>query len=134
MVKERYGFEPKLVVDYKSLRGDPSDNIIGVPGIGEKGATDIIKKFGTIENLYKVLKEDKNKLAEAGLKPRLIQLLADNEENALFSRELAEIRRDAPIKFDIERCDWRNGFDIENAKRIFTKLGFKTLTERLAQI
>jgi len=55
VVKERFGFEPALLVDFKGLRGDPSDNIIGIAGIGEKSATDLIKNFGSIENIYKTL-------------------------------------------------------------------------------
>src|SRR3954463_4857355 len=57
-VKERFGFPPKLLPDYKGLRGDPSDNIIGIAGIGEKTATTLIQKFGTIEEMYKKLKRD----------------------------------------------------------------------------
>jgi DNA polymerase-1 len=67
-VKERFGFEPELLVDFKGLRGDPSDNIIGISGIGEKSATDLIKNFGTIENIYKVLKKDPKKLEAAGIR------------------------------------------------------------------
>ena len=60
-VEERYGFAPALVPDYKGLRGDPSDNIIGIPGIGEKTATTSSQEFGTIEDMYKVLKKDEQK-------------------------------------------------------------------------
>lgn len=56
LVVARYGFKPKLLVDYKGLRGDPSDNIIGIKGIGEKTATTLIQTFGTIEEIYKKLK------------------------------------------------------------------------------
>jgi len=58
-VVERYGFGPELIVDYKALKGDPSDNIIGVKGIGEKSATELIKKYGGIENIFAKLKEGK---------------------------------------------------------------------------
>ena len=57
-VKERFGFVPKLLPDYKGLRGDTSDNIIGIAGIGEKTGSDLIQAFGTIENLYKKLKDN----------------------------------------------------------------------------
>ena len=56
-VVERYGFPPKLLADYKGLRGDPSDNIIGVPGIGEKGGTDLIVAFGGIDEIFKFIKK-----------------------------------------------------------------------------
>ena len=69
-VIERYGFGPERIVDYKALKGDPSDNIIGVKGIGEKSATELIKKYGGIENIFAKLKEEK---IEA--KPRIIELL-----------------------------------------------------------
>ena len=62
-VIERFGFPPKLLPDFKGLRGDPSDNIIGISGIGEKTATTLVKEFGTIENLYGVLRRDRKKLS-----------------------------------------------------------------------
>src|SRR3989344_307717 len=74
-VTERFGFPPKLLVDYKGLRGDPSDNIVGVKGIGEKTATALIQEFGTIENIYKNL----NKVKLSG---RIKDLLKENEEGA----------------------------------------------------
>src|SRR6185436_6321360 len=98
-VVARFGFEPKFLPDYKGLRGDPSDNIIGIKGIGEKTASILIKEFGTIENLYKALKKDKSKFKALGLSPRIIELLKNNEEEALFSKTLATIRTDAPINF-----------------------------------
>lgn len=64
-VKDRFGFSPKLLVDYKGLRGDPSDNIVGVKGIGEKTATSLITTFGTVENMYEVMKKGGPRLAEA---------------------------------------------------------------------
>ncbi|MEX2013561.1 MAG: 5'-3' exonuclease H3TH domain-containing protein, partial [Parcubacteria group bacterium] len=87
-VTERFGFPPKLLVDYKGLRGDPSDNIVGVKGIGEKTATALIQEFGTIENIYKNLNKVK-------LSDRIKNLLKENEEEALFSKTLATIRTDA---------------------------------------
>jgi len=130
-VYERFGFGPELVPDFKALKGDPSDNIIGVRGIGEKTAIDLIKNFGSIENLYKTLKENPEKLKEAGIKERVIKLLEENEEEAMFSKTLAEIRKDAPIKFSLEGSKWRENFDIEKIKSLFTELGFKSLIERL---
>ncbi|MFH0840915.1 MAG: 5'-3' exonuclease H3TH domain-containing protein, partial [bacterium] len=91
-VKKRFGFVPELTPDFKALKGDPSDNIIGVPGIGDKSASELVQKFGTIENIYKKLKKDKKDLEKEGIKPRIIKLLEENEEEALFSKTLAEIR------------------------------------------
>ena len=81
-VKERYGFGPELLPDFKGLRGDPSDNIIGIKGIGEKTATTLITTFGSIEDIYKKLKKDSDSFKIAGLTPRIIKLLEDGEEEA----------------------------------------------------
>ena len=125
-VNERYGFGPERVVDYKALKGDPSDNIIGIKGIGEKSATELIKKYGSIENIFEKLKENK---VEA--KPRIIELLKGGEEEAQFSKTLAEIRRDAPIDFYLEKVSWRDSFDKEKARPILSELGFRSLMDRL---
>ena len=127
-VVERYGFGPELIVDYKALKGDPSDNIIGVKGIGEKSATELIKKYGGIENIFAKLKEGK---VEA--KPRIIELLKGGEEEAQFSKTLAEIRRDAPIDFSLEKVSWKERFSVEEIKPIFNELGFKSLLARIQE-
>jgi len=131
-VKERFGFGPEMLPDFKGLKGDPSDNIIGVPGIGDKTATDLIQKFGTIEEIYKKLKKDKKVFEKEGIKPRMIKILEENEEEALFSKSLAEIRRDAPIKFSLEDSAWKKQFDIEKVKALFSEFGFRSLAERLS--
>src|SRR3989338_4420324 len=125
-VVERYGFGPELIVDYKALKGDPSDNIIGVKGIGEKSATELIKKYGGIENIFSKLKEGK---IEA--KPRVIELLKRGEEEAQFSKTLAEIRKDAPIDFSLEKISWKEKFYKEKTKPILNELGFRSLADRL---
>ncbi len=130
-VEERFGFGPLLLPDYKGLRGDPSDNIIGISGIGEKTATDLICNFGTIENIYKVLKKDKNKLKEAGTKDRIIELLENGEEEAKFSKMLATIRRDAPITFELPKETWKENFDFNKTDELFTALEFRNLSSRL---
>ncbi len=130
-VKERFGFAPLLLPDYKGLRGDPSDNIIGIKGIGEKTATTLITTFGTIEQMYKKLKKGDEVFLEAGITPRIIGLLRDNEEEALFSKTLATIRRDAPITFVLPEATWREVFSSERFKELCRELGFRTLTERL---
>ncbi|MCI5108582.1 MAG: DNA polymerase I, partial [Candidatus Pacebacteria bacterium] len=86
-VKERFGFGPELIPDYKAFRGDPSDNIPGIAGIGEKTATEVITKFGSLENVYK----NKKKLEEKGIKKRVAGLIIDHEEDAIFSKMLATI-------------------------------------------
>lgn len=108
-VKDRFGFGPELLPDWKGLRGDPSDNIIGVPGIGEKTATILVSQFGSVEEIYKKLKKKggKEKFFEAGIKERIVNILLENEEEALFSKTLATIRRDVPI-CRAQRLSWRS--------------------------
>ncbi len=130
LVIERYGFKPEMLVDYKGLRGDPSDNIIGIVGIGEKTATILIQKFGTIEDIYKKLKKDENLFINAGIKPRIIGLLKDGEEEALFSKTLATIRLDAPIEFSLPENKWSESFDINKIEKLFIELEFRTLFAR----
>ncbi len=131
-VVERFGFAPEFLPDFKGLRGDPSDNIIGVPGIGEKTASILIKNFGTIENMYRELKKDKKSFGgKSGISPRVIQLLEEYEEEALFSKMLASIRRDAPIEFALPQKRWSEAFELPKAVELFTDLGFRTLRERL---
>jgi len=129
-VEERYGFKPAMVADYKGLRGDPSDNIIGIPGIGEKTATELIQKFGTIEDIYKKLKKNEKAFAEQGIKPRIIGLLKEHEEDAIFSKMLATIRVDAPIVFRLPEAVWQNGNTLPTVLALFDELGFRTLRGR----
>lgn len=133
-VLERFGFGPKLIPDYKGLRGDPSDNIIGIEGIGEKTATELVTNFGSIEDIYKVLEKGGNgdkKLLEEGIKPRIIELLKNGKEEALFSKMLATIRRDAPITFELPAKKWREDFDFSKIESLFKELEFRTLGVRV---
>src|SRR3989338_8962557 len=77
-VLERFGFKPEMLPDYKGLRGDPSDNIIGIKGIGEKTASSLILQFGTIEEIYKKIKKDGQALKNAGISPRMAEILKEN--------------------------------------------------------
>lgn len=132
-VIERFGFGPVLLPDYKGLRGDPSDNIIGIKGIGEKTATTLIKEFGTVEKIYKELKSKNGeaKFKKIGLTERIIELLRENEEEALFSKTLAKIRTDAPIKFTLpEKTFWESA-DPEKIKKSFSEFEFRSLVPRL---
>lgn len=130
-VQERFGFGPSLLPDFKGLRGDPSDNIIGIEGIGEKTATELIKEFGDIDSIYKSLNKG---LLEGKVKPRIIGLLKDGEEEARFSKMLATIRRDAPIEFVLPTQKWKEGIDIIKAKRFFADLEFRNMGQRLDQV
>lgn len=136
MVEERFGFKPLMLPDYKGLRGDPSDNIIGIKGIGEKTATTIIVEFGTIEKLYETLakKDGKEICKKLGLTDRVIQLLIDGEEEALFSKTLATIRRDAPIDFSIPEKTWKETVEKTKMESLFRELEFKSLMTRFNNV
>ena len=136
-VKERYGFGPELMVDYKALRGDPSDNIPGVPGIGEKTATELIQKVGGIEEIYKMV----GKLSAKGgsafggkdlkIKESVIKKLVAGEEKARMSRELSEIDCDVPeLGFKLGDCQIKP-FDREKIVALFQKFEFYSLLKRV---
>ncbi len=133
-VKTRFGFGPELLPDYKGLRGDPSDNIIGVPGIGEKTASTLIQKFGTIENLFTILKKDKEAVIKEGIKERIADLLLTHEDEARFSKTLATIRRDAPVEFRLEEKSWQENLDFSRVEALFKELDFKTLLDRVKDL
>ena len=131
-VRERFGFEPELLPDYKGLRGDPSDNIIGIEGIGEKSATDLIINFGSIENIYKEIQNPKSEIRNK-TKPRILELLEGGEEEARFSKMLATIRKDAPIDFVLPKKMWRENLDLGKAKELFKILEFRTMGAKLEE-
>lgn len=121
-VQKRMGFPPEKVPDYKGLRGDPSDNIPGVHGIGDKTAVRLIEQFGTIEEIYKRLD-----LVE----PRSTQeKLANNAEEAVLSKKLATIITDVPVTVKLEECCY-NGFSKDKVKEVLQKYNFKSLLKRL---
>ena len=132
-VRDRFGFGPELLPDYKGLRGDPSDNIIGIAGIGEKTATTLITTFGSIEAMYEVLekKGGEEKFKKAGITDRILNLLKQGKEEALFSKMLATIRRDAPIDFKLPEQEFATAIDREKVKKLFEDLDFRLLGARL---
>ena len=130
-VIKRFGFPPKLVPDYKGLRGDTSDNIPGIIGIGEKTGTELITQFGGIDDIYKKLKKDEGQFLAAGIKPRIIGLLKAGEEEAQFSKMLATIRTDAPITFEPHATHWQERADTDVILNLFSELGFRTLGNRI---
>ena len=134
MVKERFGFGPELLPDFKGLRGDPSDNIIGIAGIGEKTATDLIVNFGSIEKIYQKLKKNEQAFIAVGIKARIINLLKEGEEEAIFSKTLATIKRDVPVDFVLPDQTWLQAVDQTKAAKIFMDLEFKSLLARLKDI
>ncbi len=133
-VNERFGFSPALITDWKGLRGDPSDNIKGVPGIGEKTATELVTKFGTIEKIYAALKKDPKVFIKKGIKERMVQLLKDHEEEARFSKSLATIRLDAPIAFTLPEQVWSECVELSKVLELFEEFGFRSLRERARSV
>jgi len=128
-VKERYGgLTPEQLSDFKALRGDPSDNIPGVFGVGEKTAIALIKEFGSLENLYQEIKENSEKAKK--IKQSLKKKLLDYKEQAFVSKMLAEIKSDVQINFDLQRCRWGK-YDKEKVIKIFKEYEFQTLIGRL---
>lgn len=131
-VLEKYGFGPEHVTDYKGMRGDPSDNIKGIKGIGEKTATELIQKFGSIESMYALLKKDPAALEKQGIKPRVVELLRTGEKDAEFSKELATIRRDAPVHFELPDHPWSMQDHGEGIVALCDALEFRSLKERVS--
>lgn len=133
-VTERFGFPPVLIPDWKGLRGDPSDNIKGVPGIGEKTATDLVTGFGTIEKIYTALKKGDAVFVKKGIKLRIIALLKEHEEAARLSKAIATIRLDAPIAFTLPEHPWKDAVQAQKVLSMCDEFGFRSLRERVQRI
>lgn len=123
-VKEVYGIEPKQLIEVKGLQGDTSDNIPGVPGIGEKTALSLIQKFETIDKLYEKLES-----GESGLKGKQKENLEQNKELAYLSRTLGTINTQVPIEDTLEELKIKE-WNRQELLEIFKKLNFKRYIER----
>jgi DNA polymerase-1 len=123
-VMDRYGIEPRFISDFKALKGDPSDNITGVPGVGEKTAVKLIQQFGGIDDIYKHLDEV--------TPPRLQAILRDHEPEARQSKLLATIDTSAPVKLELEACRAGN-YDREKLVALVRELEFVSLLARLPE-
>lgn len=130
-VVARFGFSPKLIPDYKGLRGDPSDNIPGIAGIGEKTAGILISKFGGLSEIYKKLKTKKQEFLDAGLKERIVKLLEEGEEEAEFSKTLAQIVCNIDLDFALPKKTWRESINVSHAQKSLINLEFRSLVSRL---
>ena len=133
-VKTRFGFDPIYLPDYKGLRGDPSDNIIGIKGIGEKTAGTLISQYGTIEKMYLDIKKKPEVIKRLGITDRVLILLTEGEDEAIFSKTLATIRRDAPIDFSLPEKSWREEVVEDSVSEFFKKMEFKSLQNRFLRI
>ena len=130
MVFEKMGFAPEMVISYKSLRGDASDNIPGVKGIGDKTAVSLITKIGSIDEIYKQLKNKDSKLYQ-DFSASVIKKLETDEEKAFMSKELATIRTDVDgIDFDLDKAKTQE-FDRQKVVELFQKFEFYSLIKRL---
>ncbi len=132
-VMERYGLKPEQLNDYRGLKGDPSDNIPGVPGIGEKTGAQLIKDFVTLEKLYKSL-ESKTKESKSKISPKLAEKLLANKDQAFFSKRLSTLVTDLEVDFSPEKANWKKNADILKIEKAFKDLGFSSLLRRLPEI
>ncbi len=130
-VIDRFHFKPLSIIDYKAFKGDSSDNIPGIKGIGDKAATLLISHFGNMEKVYEVLEKDEQTLFDIGLTKRMIDLVKEGREEAEFSKVLATIRTDAPIDFKIPEQDWHTSINVEKALKLFEKYELRALPKRL---
>ena len=124
-LKEVYGLRPDQIVDLKGLMGDSSDNIPGVPGVGEKTALELLKTYDTIENLYEHLDEIK--------KPKLKEKLENNKELAFLSKSLATINRVVEIKMNYEEFNGKN-IDYDTLEDIYEELSMKSLLIKVKKL
>jgi DNA polymerase-1 len=119
---ERFGLRPDQMIDYKALKGDPTDNIPGVPGVGEKTAARLVAEFGHLEGLYERI---------ADVKPdKLRDKLAEHRDQVFEGRELSRIVRDLPLELDLPAARLGD-YDRDTVLRLFREYEFRTLIERL---
>lgn len=120
--EQKYGLHHDQFLDFKSLRGDSSDNIPGVPGIGEKTAIELLKEFKTLDGVYEnvdVIKESTAKKLRLG------------KESAYLSKEIARIWTDAPVKLDLKNMDVTQKLDTDHLRNLLQRLEFRSLLRQL---
>jgi DNA polymerase-1 len=119
---ERYGLRPDQMIDYKALKGDPTDNIPGVPGVGEKTAAKLVAEFGTLDDLYTRIEDVKPE--------KLREKLREHRDAVFMGRELTTIVRELPVTLDLEAARLGD-YDRDTVIRLFREYEFRTLIERL---
>lgn len=124
---EKYGFPHEHWVEYKALRGDPSDNLPGAKGIGEKTATHLVQTFGTVTDIYTAVHA-----GDERIKPRIVELLRVAEDEVRLTRELVEIRVDVPVSVDLKHAVFP-GYTQDEAREIIAEYGFRQLENRLVK-
>ena len=151
LVKEKFqGLTPEQLLEFKALKGDPSDNIPGVPGIGEKTAIQLIKQFGTLENLYKAVNQrPPHQIIGGGLinarlpapessdggqvNQRLRAKLEEYKEQAFLCKGLVEIKKNIPLDFNLKECQWGK-YREEKVVEVLKGFGFESLIKKLSEI
>jgi DNA polymerase I len=121
-IQEKYGLKPNQIIDMKGLMGDQSDNIPGVPGVGEKTAIKLLKEFTTLEALLASI----DQVSGAKLKEKLLEF----KDQAIMSKELATITREAPVEVAISEIEF-SGYSNDKVKSIFKEFGFNSLLDKL---
>lgn len=121
-IMEKYGLTPEQIIDMKGLMGDSSDNIPGIPGVGEKTAIKLLKEFQTVDNLLNSIEQVSGK--------KLQEKIAEFQEQALMSKELATIIRNAPVEVELSEIEY-DSFEPENVVKLFKELGFNSLLDKL---
>ena len=119
------GLNPEKIIDLKSLAGDSSDNIPGVPGIGPKTALSLLRKFGSLENIYAQIEKSTAKISSS-----LQEKLQKYKNQAFLSKNLAMIKTDIKLDLPLEKCSWKS-YNKKEVEALFSKLGFKSLLSRL---
>lgn len=125
-VAKLLGLPPEDILDWKALRGDPSDNIIGVPGVGDKTALQLIKDFGSLDELYRQLAAG----TQTSVRPRIAAALVECKERVYQNKELLKLRHDAPVDFD-PVASARAGYQPELARSFLRGMGFHSILDRL---
>ncbi|MEI7452228.1 MAG: DNA polymerase I [Candidatus Falkowbacteria bacterium] len=127
-VKERFDLNPNQIIDYKALRGDVSDNIPGVKGIGEKTAAELLNNFKTLDGVYAAVAN-----SDAKIKPRTLELLKTDKDKAYLSQKLATIDVDVPFTFDLAATKVHQ-FNKSKILEVFGEMEFRSLIPRLNNI
>jgi len=127
-IKKKYGLSPVQLIDYKALKGDPSDNVVGVPGVGEKTALKLIKEFNNLDNLYLALQNQAPEIEN--LNSKLKERLIKNKDQAFFSRHLVAIEKGVDLNFQLEESAFKPPPE-EQLTPLLQKLGFQSLIKRM---
>jgi DNA polymerase-1 len=128
-IKDRFGVEPRALIDIQALTGDPIDNVKGIPGVGEKTAAALIQKFGSLDNLYVHL--DEVEASDLRGAKRLAALLREHRATAMLARKLVTIDTEVPLEIEPEELDWK-GIDERAAAELMRELEFHSMLQEIA--